>query len=193
MLFCFVVSRAQKLQALKSTRTHLGLCYVADALPLRGQCDSDWGVRHSTSGWQFTYSQAVISWGSKKQTTVALSSCEAEIMAGSEAAKEALYLSAFLRELGHGSDEPVELGMDNQAAIAISYNPEFHSRTKHIDRRHFFIRECVENLQLRVPYVNTLDNMADFFTKPLNSKNFFRMRDTIMNVSAQRRELTPSA
>ena len=114
-------------------------------------------------------------------------------MAGSEAAKEALYLSAFLRELGHGSDEPVELGMDNQAAIAISYNPEFHSRTKHIDRRHFFTRECVENLQLRVPYVNTLDNMADFFTKPLNSKNFFRMRDTIMNAHAQRDVPTPSA
>jgi hypothetical protein len=99
----------------------------------------------------------VISWGSKKQTSVALSSCEAEIMAASEAAKEALFLTRFLNELGHGSSKPVELGMDNQAAIAISYNPELHSRTKHIDRRHFFIRECVENMQLRVPYVRTVD------------------------------------
>ena len=65
------------------------------------------------------------------------------------------------------------MGMDNQAAIAISYNPELHARTKHIvsiDRRHFFVRECVENMQLRVPYVNTVDNLADFFTKPLAKK-----------------------
>ena len=71
-----------------------------------------------------------------------------------------------------------------QAAIALSYNPEFHSRTKHIDRRHFFVRECVENLQIRVPFVKTVDNLADFFTKPLTSKNFYRMRDIIMNVPA---------
>ena len=51
-----------------------------------------------------------------------------------------------------------------------------------LDRRHFFVRECVENMQLRVPFVRTLDNMADFFTKPLCAKNFFRMRDVLMNV-----------
>ena len=99
-------------------------------------------------------------------------------MAASEAAKEALFLARFLDELGHGSSKPVELGMDNQAAIAISYNPELHSRTKHIDRRHFFIRECVENMQLRVPYVKSIDNLADFFTKPLAKNDYFRMRDT---------------
>ena len=98
----------------------LGLRYEKNDKPLRGQSDSDWGVKHSTSGWQFSYSQAVISWGSKKQVSVALSSCEAEIMAGSEAAKEALFLHRFLDELGHGTTEPIELGMDNQAAIAIS-------------------------------------------------------------------------
>ena len=72
--------------------------------------------------------------------------------------------------------------MDNQAAIAICYNPEHHSRMKHVDRRHFFVRECVEGHQLRVPFVKTVDNHADFFTKPLESKQFFRMRDTLMNV-----------
>ena len=82
----------------------------------------------------------------------------------------------------HGSDEPLEMAMDNQAAVALSYNPEFHSRTKHIDRRHFYVRECVENMQLRVPFVKTVDNLADFFTKPLTSKNFYRMRDILMNV-----------
>ena len=92
-------------------------------------------------------------------------------MAASEAAKEAVYLSRFLAALGLGDDGPVEMGMDNQAAIAISFNPELYSRTKDIDRRHFFVRECVENMQIRVPYVNTVDNLADFFTEPL-SRNF---------------------
>ena len=161
---------------------HIGLRYQADEKPLAGQSDSDWGVRHSTSGWQFTYSQAVVSWGSKKQSSVALSSCEAEIMAASEAAKEAIYLARFLGELGLPQTDPVEMAMDNQAAIAISYNPELHSRTKHIDRRHFFVRECVENMQLRVPFVGTADNAADFFTKPLAAKAFYALRDRLMNV-----------
>ena len=63
----------------------------------------------------------------------------------------------------------------------LSYNPEHHQRTKHIERRHFYIRECVENMQITVPYVNTLDNLADFFTKPLKPPQFFAMRDQIMN------------
>ena len=169
----------------------LGLRYEADSRPLRGQSDSDWATKHSTTGWQFTFSQAVVSWGSKKQVSVALSSCEAEIMAASEAAKEAIYLSRFLRELGYNDQGPVELGMDNQSAIAISYNPELHSRTKHIDRRHFFVRECVENHQITVPFVKTIDNLADFFTKPLPGKTFFAMRDQLMNVpSSAREELT---
>ena len=70
---------------------HLGLRYGVSDAPLRGQCDADWATRHSTTGWQFTYSQAVVSWGSRKQNSVALSSCEAEIMAASEAAKEGVY------------------------------------------------------------------------------------------------------
>lgn len=177
---------AQRVLIYLHRHRHLGLRFEANHSPLRGQCDSDWGVRHSTSGWQFSYSSAVISWGSKKQNSVALSSCEAEIMAASEAAKEGVFLSRFLGELGLPPAGPVEMGMDNQAAIAISYNPEFHSRTKHIDRRHFYVRECVENMQLRVPFVKTTDNLADFFTKPLPSKHFFRMRDILMNVPESR-------
>ena len=103
-------------------------------------------------------------------------------MAGTEAAKEAIYLSNFLGELGLSPDGPITLGMDNSAAIDLSYNPEHHTRTKHIDRKHYYIRECVEEGRIRVPYVATADNMADFFTKPLPAKTFFRMRDIIMNV-----------
>ena len=76
------------------------------------------------------------------------------------------------------------LAVDNQSAIAVSYNPEHHSRMKHVERRHFFIRECVENMQIVVPFVKTCDNLADFFTKALPPKQFFPLRDAIMNVKS---------
>ena len=74
----------------------IGLRYQADDKAIKGMSDSDWAVRHSVSGWLFMYSSAIVSWASKRQKYVALSSCEAEIMASSEAAKEAVYLQSFL-------------------------------------------------------------------------------------------------
>ena len=103
-------------------------------------------------------------------------------MALSEAANEAIYLDEFINELGLSTGQPVSLGCDNQAAGDLAYNPEHHQRTKHIARRHFFVREAVEDLRLVVPFVRTADNLADFFTKPLPPRDFFRMRDLIMNV-----------
>ena len=137
-------------------------------------------------GVVFNFCRAAVSWSSKKQPTVALSSCEAELMALSEAAKEAMYLQDFLEELGLSSGQPMSLGCDNQAAGDLAYNPEHHQRTKHIARRHFFVREAVEDMRLVVPFVSTVDNMADFFTKPLAPHDFFRMRNIIMNVPARR-------
>ena len=67
------------------------------------------------------------------------------------------------------------------AARHLSYNPEFHRRTKHIERRHFYVRDMVENLQLQVPFVPTNDNIADFFTKPLDKKKFQTFRAKLMN------------
>lgn len=160
----------------------VGLTYAPDDAALTGLSDSDWATRHSTGGHVFTYSRAAITWASKKQPSVALSSCEAELMALSEATKEALYLDEFLKELGLSSGKPISLGCDNQAAGDLAYNPEHHQRTKHIARRHFFVREAVEDLRLVVPFVRTADNLADFFTKPLAPRHFFRMRDLIMNV-----------
>ena len=103
-------------------------------------------------------------------------------MAASEAAKEAVYLREFLDELGFGGKKPMKLYCDNQGAIDLAYNPEHHQKTKHIDRRHFYVRELVERGQLEVPYVKTAENLADFFTKPLAVKTFRAMRDRIMNM-----------
>ena len=129
----------------------------------------------------FTFNSAAISWGSRKQDSVALSSCESEIMAASEAAKEAVYPSEYTTELDAPPTLPVALSVDNTGARDVAYNPEHHSRSKHIERRHFFVREMIENMRIRVPYVNTVDNLADFFTKPLPARTFVPMRDAIMN------------
>ena len=103
-------------------------------------------------------------------------------MAASEATKEAVYLRNFLGELGQVNSDPTRLSVDNQAAQDLAYNPEHHQRTKHIERRHFFVRERVESLEISVPFVRSEQNMADFFTKALPSSTFFRLRDAIMNV-----------
>ena len=172
----------QVVSYLRRTR-ELGLRYEATTRPVYGLSDSDWAVKHSTTGWVFMYGSAAISWSSKKQDSVALSSCEAEIMALSEAAKEGLHLDTFMSELEvKQGDSPLNLSTDNTGARDLAYNPEHHQRVKHIERRHFFIRECVENMRINVPYVNTMDNYADFFTKPLSSKPFYAFRNVIMNV-----------
>ena len=89
--------------------SELGLRYERSDTRLYGMSDSDWAARHSTSGFLFVLNQATISWSSKRQPTVALSSCEAEIVAGSEAAKEAISISALARELGLYDDSPINV------------------------------------------------------------------------------------
>ena len=167
----------------------LGLRFAASPKELHGYSDSDWGVQHSTTGWVFVLNEAALSWGSKKQPSIALSSCEAEIMAASTAATEAVHLSELAAELGVSSNgnkgsspDALELLMDNKAAIDVAYNPEHHTKMKHVARRHFYVRELVEEHRIRCTFVSTVDNLADFFTKPLKPAIFFAMRDKIMNV-----------
>jgi hypothetical protein len=173
-------SAKRVLHYLGATKT-LGLRFKADSRPLHGMSDADWSIQRSTMGYVFMLNRAAISWSSRRQSSVSLSTCEAEIMAASEAAKEAVYLSSLANELGAHDGSPLELHVDNKAAIDLAYNPEHHQRTKHIARRHFYVRELVEDFQISVPFVASADNLADFFTKPLVAKVFFPMRDKIMN------------
>ena len=160
----------------------IGLQYESDPSAITAFSDSDLGTQRSTTGWDIRWQRASISYGSKKQNSVATSSCHAEIIAASEAAKEAKFYREFAEELGFPQQDPTPLFVDNTATVNLAYNPEYHNRTKHIDRRHFYVRELVENHTLHVQYVNTADNLADFFTKPLPPKAFFKLRDAIMNV-----------
>eukprot|EP00965_Chrysotila_dentata_P245560 6206629-Pleurochrysis_carterae.AAC.1 len=129
------------------------------------------------------YNRAAISWASKKQPSVALLSCEAEIIAASEATKEAIYLRSLFDDQGLPSSEPTSLSMDNKSAIDLAFNPEHHQRSKHIDRRNFFVRERVELHDITVSFVGSANNLADFFTKPLAPSLFFALRNKTMNVA----------
>ena len=162
----------------------LGIRFSAGTSNMTAYADASWEVRHSTSGWVVFWQNAPLIWGSRKQQSIALSSCEAEIIALSEAAKDVVYVRKFLRGLDKTAiDGPSDCATDSKSARDLSYNPEHHGRTKHVERRHFYIRDMVEKLELRVPLVATVNNYADFFTKPLKSKAFFGLRDKIMNVA----------
>jgi hypothetical protein len=159
-----------------------GLTYTRDQMRLAGFSDASWETAASTSGWVVMWQSAALSWGSRKQKSIALSSCEAEIIALSEAAKDMVYLRKLVRGLGEPEPGPSVLATDSQSARDVSYNPEHHDRMKHVQRRHFFIRDMVESFELEVPFVRTADNIADFFTKPMKSASqFHAFRKTIMN------------
>jgi transposase InsO family protein len=136
-----------------------------------GYCDSDWGSniddRRSITGYVFMLGGGAVSWQSKKQPTVALSSVEAEYMAAAQAAREALWWQKLLHELGVARHPTTVIHTDSQGSIALSKNPEHHARSKHIDIRHHFIREQVVANHISLQYVPTEDMLADVMTKPL--------------------------
>ena len=115
---------------------------------LHGYSDSDMAGdvddRKSTSGMVFYFGNNLISWCSQKQRVVALSSCEAEYIAASIAACQAVWLGRLLADLTKKKVEKVTLKIDNQSAISLCKNPVHHERSKHIDTRFYYIRECVE-------------------------------------------------
>ena len=158
-----------------------GLTYTAEQAGLAGFADASWEVRNSTSGWVVLWQSAALTWGSRKQKSIALSSCEAEIIALSEATKDVVYLRRLVAGLGEPEPGPSSLSSDSQSARDISYNPEHHDRMKHVERRHYFVRDMVESLKIEVPFVRTVDNVSDFFTKAFDSKKFHSMRRVIMN------------
>jgi len=110
--------------------------------------DSNWaqdhGDRRSTSGFVFDVAGSSISWSSKKQATVVTSSVEAEYVASANATKEAIWLRTLLTELDFPPITATMIHADNQGCIALANNPVSHSRAKHIDIHHHFIRECIE-------------------------------------------------
>lgn len=160
------------LRYLKGTKD-VGLTFRKSNEDLKGYADADWGSneddRRSFTGYAFLLNNAALSWESRKQRTVALSTCEAEYMALTEAAKEAKYLKNFLIEIGYRKDDPVRLLNDNKSAQQIASNPVHNSRTKHIDIKHHFIRDALLHKDVILEYIGTEDMAAAILTKKLSS------------------------
>lgn len=127
------------------------------------------GDVRSISGFVFLFFGGAISWSSKKQSVIALSTTEAEYIALTNATTEAVWLRSLLEEIYGPMLEPTTMYCDNQSAIALAKNSQFHSRTRHIERRFHYVREAVENNLIDIIYCRTDDMAADQFTKSLNS------------------------
>jgi Reverse transcriptase (RNA-dependent DNA polymerase) len=145
-------------------------------LRIEGYTDSDWAGsitdRKSTSGYFTFVGGNLVTWRSKKQKVVALSSAEAEFIGIAKGVQELIWLRKIMRELGFDPSEGMRLMCDNKAAIAISQNPVQHDRTKHIEVSRHFIRHHLEENVISLPFVRTGDQLADILTKGVSSTTF---------------------
>ncbi len=167
------------LRYLKGTM-NFGLCFKqSENFVLTGFSDSDWAgdesTRKSMSGFIFRLGESTISWGSKKQSVVALSTTEAEYIALSLATQEAVWLRNLLGDL-HLNQKTTTIFEDNQGTIALSNNPTNHSRTKHIDIKYHYVRDLILKKQIDVSYCPTNEMVADIFTKGLPRVTFEHLR-----------------
>ena len=125
-----------------------------------------------------------MSWHSKKQNCVSLSTTEAEYISAGSCCTQLLWMRQMLADYGI-SQSVMPVFCDNTSAISISKNPVQHSRTKHIDIRHHFIRELVEDGIVCLDFISTQDQKADIFTKPLDAIRFEFLRRSIGLISIE--------
>ncbi|BES91891.1 Hydra magnipapillata [Nesidiocoris tenuis] len=148
-----------------------GITYHNREGDLECYSDADLGgdasTGRSTTGVVCLHAGSIISWFSQLQSTVSISTTEAEITAASEAARELIWLKRLFEEVLEIELKPV-VKIDNEAAIKLARNPENHKRTKHIRIRHFFVRELVSEGEIEVEAVETANQLADMFTKPIH-------------------------
>ena len=171
------------LRYIKGT-TNLGLLYVKGDGVLVGYSDADWAGDHndrkSTSGYVFQLSGAAVSWRSKKQSCVALSTAEAEYVALSSATQEAIWMKQLVSSiLQERSEKPIVVYEDNKSAICMTKHQQFHGRSKHIDIRHHFVREKVAANEVEVRYCKSVDMIADILTKPLSAPKFNKLKSML--------------
>jgi len=128
-------------------------------------------------GYCFSLGGAVFSWLSRKQKTIACSTCDAEYIAVSESCHEAVWLRLFLNELGLLHPGSTLLLCDNNGALSLAYDPSHHTRSKHIDVRFHYIRERTDDGTINIGRIPSADNLADLFTKALPRPAFERFRN----------------
>ena len=155
-----------------------------------GYSDADSGGdlddRKSTSGYLFQIGGGAVSWRSKKQTCVALSTAEAEYVALASAAQEAMWVRQLTALLGDRPQEAVTVFEDNQSAICMTKKPQFHGRSKHISIKYHFIRDQVDKGSVKLQYCPTEDMVADMLTKGLLKEQFAKLRSMAGVISLRR-------
>ena len=160
----------------------LSLVFHGDSTkPLVGYVDADWGgdlsTRRPTTGYAFYVYGCLVSWSTQKQPTVSLSSCGAEYIAATQATKELLFLRRLTMEIQLTPPRTQALNIlhsNNQGAIQLAHNPEFHARTKHIDIQQHFVREVVASKVMDIVWISTSKMPADGLTKLLSRVKFER-------------------
>jgi hypothetical protein len=150
---------------------------------LLGHADSDWAgdpdTRRSTTGYVFQLGNNLITCRSRRQKHVTLSACEAETVAASDAAQEALYLCSVLKELGFPQKGPATIMQDSQSSIAFANNEAKHTKMKHIDIKEQFLRELITDGRVKTKYIPSDQNVADMFTKALPRARFQQLRHAL--------------
>ena len=159
---------------------NLGLWYPKGThIDLFSYTDADWAGctidRKSTSGTCHFLGFALVSWFSKKQNSVALSTAEAEYISAASCCAQVLWMKQTLLDLGLSYDH-VPIMCDNTSAINLSKNPVLHSRTKHIEIRHHFLRDHVQKGDITLEFISTNNQIADILTKPLALERFASLR-----------------
>ena len=156
---------------------------------LLGFSDSDFAGdvedRKSTTCVVCFLGNSLVTWASQKQKIVALSSCQDKYVAAAAAACQGVWLSRLIGDLMGTKEAPVKLLMDNMSAIALSKNPEHHDRSKHIDTKYHFIRECIEDGKVEVDHIETANQLADIFTKALGRVRFLELREALGVIKLQ--------
>jgi hypothetical protein len=148
----------------------LRLTYGEQRCGLLGYTDADGSMdeeRKAISGYAFLIDGGAVSWSSKKQEIISLSTTESEYVAATHGVKEAIWLRTLITEVFHNLTEATDIFCDNQSAIALSKDHQYHARTKHIDVRYHFIRWVIEQGVVHLVYCPTGDMVADIFTKAL--------------------------
>ena len=164
---------------------HLGLLYskCAETDALVDYSDADWrndcNDSKSTTGYLFQIGGTAITWKSQKQSCVALSTAEAEYMALSKAAQEAVWIRELNSDLGNQQSQPTLIYEDNQSAISMAKNPQFHGRSKHINIKYHYVREQVRAGKIVLKYCPTEDMLADLLTKGIEAVKFERLRNSL--------------
>ena len=198
---CYVISRLSRAQTFptEALEAHADrvIVYLAQtasvgvtfdgaaprASELYAESDSDWAVGHSTSGYAIYFGGAAVFYSSKRQTCIASSSTEAELIAASACALEVVSAVRLRREMGMHSDAPVVLYVDNDGAVELSRDRKSCHRSRHVDRRYFKVRELEAEGVLRVERIDTKENSSDVLTKALEPAVHWKHCRRLLNLS----------